>query len=62
MPAANSRVRSLNHKILTGPDHKELKGVLHRFREKKVGIVADIDSMFNNFYVQLYHRDLLRFY
>ena len=54
---------SLNDQLLTGPDmNHELRGILTRFREEKIGIVADIESMFSNFKVAKSDKDFLRFY
>ena len=54
---------SLNQNLLTGPDlNHELRGVLQRFREEKIAIIGDIESMFNNFKVSPKDRDLLRFF
>ena len=54
---------SLNDRILTGPDiNNPLRAVLLRFREKKVGFVADIEAMFKNFMIPTEQRDLLRFF
>ncbi len=53
---------SLNKELLSGPDIlNNLLGVLIRFRRNNVGIICDIEQMFHNFYVNLAHRDLLRF-
>ena len=61
--SAKYRGVSLNDKVYSGPDStNELRGVLHRFREDKVGIAADIECMFNNFLVDPEHRDYLRFF
>ena len=54
---------SLNQNLLSGPDlNQELRGVLHRFREEKIAIICDVESMFNNFSVPPRDRDLLRFF
>ena len=54
---------SLNDHLLTGPDlNHELRGILCRFREEKIAVVADIESMFNNFKVPKADKDLLRFF
>ena len=54
---------SLNSSLLKGPDqNNSLRGVLLRFREDKVGFVADVASMFHSFHVTPEHRDLLRFF
>ena len=54
---------SLNSCLLTGPDiNNDLRGVLLRFRENKVGVIADIENMFCNFSVNPSDRDFLRFF
>ena len=53
----------LNQHILQGPDfNNELRGVVHRFREEKIGVICDIESMFNSFIVPPSDRDYLRFF
>ncbi|XP_041458034.1 uncharacterized protein LOC121410188 [Lytechinus variegatus] len=53
---------SLNDHLLQGPDLTNgLLGVLCRFRQDDVAFMADIKSMFHQFYVTEKHRDLLRF-
>ena len=53
---------SLNKRLLSGPDMtNNLLGVLLRFRQNPVVIVADIEKMFHSFKVKGEHRDLLRF-
>ena len=53
---------SLNKLLLSGPDMtNNLLGVLLRFRQNPVAIVADIEQMFHSFKVKGEHRDLLRF-
>ena len=53
---------SLNKLLLSGPDMtNNLLGVLLRFRQNPVAIVADIEQMFHSFKVKREHRDLLRF-
>jgi hypothetical protein len=53
---------SLNDVLLTGPDlTNSLLGILLRFRQEPVAIVADIQQMFHNFKVREDHRDYLRF-
>ena len=45
--ASKYRRQSLNRKLLTGPDHlNSLLGILLRFREHPVAILADFESMF----------------
>ena len=54
---------SLNDTLLSGPDcNNQLREVLLRFREERVGIVADIQHMFSNFKVPKGQKDFLRFY
>ncbi|XP_069114405.1 uncharacterized protein [Argopecten irradians] len=54
---------SLNKVLLTGPDlTNSLLGVLMRFRQGPVGIMADIQKMFYCFYVNPEHRNYLRFF
>ena len=54
---------SLNSKLLQGPDYNNsLHGVLLRFREKEVGFVADIQSMFHCFHVPEDQRNFMRFF
>ena len=53
---------SLNKLLLPGPDlTNSLLGVLIRFRQDPVAIVADIEQMFHSFKVKKEHRDFLRF-
>ena len=53
---------SLNKALLTGPDLiNSLFGVLIRFRQEPVAIIADIEHMFYCFSVREDHRDFLRF-
>ena len=53
---------SLNKLLLSGPDMtNNLLGVLLRFRQNPVAIVADIEQMFHSFKVKGEHGDLLRF-
>ena len=45
------------------PDfNNEMRGVVYRFREEKIGVIADIEGMFNAFVVPPSDRDFLRFY
>ena len=54
---------SLNKALLQGPDlNNDLLGVLMRFRKERIGIMADIQSMFYGFKVREDHRDFLRFF
>ncbi|PFX13941.1 hypothetical protein AWC38_SpisGene21942 [Stylophora pistillata] len=53
---------SLNQQLLQGPDQtNQLVGVLSRFRQNSVGIVADIEAMFHQVLVDPKDRDSLRF-
>ncbi|XP_070541636.1 uncharacterized protein [Ptychodera flava] len=53
---------SLNDCLLQGPDLTNcLVGVLSRFRQEEVAIMADVKSMFHQFHVTPGDRDLLRF-
>jgi hypothetical protein len=60
--AAKDKQTSLNEELLQGPDEtNRLVGVLTRFRMESVGVVADIESMFHQVYVDPRDRDVLRF-
>ncbi|XP_078367158.1 uncharacterized protein LOC144651138 [Oculina patagonica] len=60
--AAECNGISLNSLLLSGPDLTNgLLGVLLRFRQNPVAMVADIEQMFHSFKVKECHRDLLRF-
>ncbi len=62
MIAAKGNGPSLNEQAWTGPDlTNKLIGVLLRFREENIALVADINSMFHQVYVTPSHRDMLRF-
>ncbi|XP_062415351.1 uncharacterized protein LOC134107519 [Pungitius pungitius] len=53
---------SLNSQLLQGPNlTSSLVGVLVRFREEQVAIMADIKAMFHQVKVAEEHRDYLRF-
>jgi hypothetical protein len=53
---------SLNHELLQGPDFtNSLVGVLIRFRENSVALMADIESMFHQVHVAPSDYDALRF-
>ena len=53
---------SLNKLLLSGPDLTNgLLGVLIRFRQDPIAIVANIEQMFHSFKVKKEHRDFLRF-
>ena len=54
---------SLNQQLLQGPDlANPLVGVLIRFREEPVALVADIESLFHQIGVDPKDRDVLRFF
>jgi len=54
---------SLNSKLLQGPDlTNSLMGVLLRFRQENVAIMADIEAMFHQVRVSKRDCDALRFY
>ena len=54
---------SLNDHVLSGPDlTNELRGVLLRFREHAVAVVADIEGMFHAFKMAPEHKDTMRFF
>lgn len=53
---------SLNSEVLQGPDlTNKLLGILLRFRQGQVAIMADIEAMFHQIKVTPQHRDALRF-
>ena len=48
---------------MSGPDlTNELRGVLHRFREDVIVVIADIEGMFHAFKVTPQDKDALRFF
>jgi hypothetical protein len=54
---------SLNKVLLYGPDlTNSLLGVLLRFRQAPIAIIADIQKMFYAFFVREEHRNYLRFF
>ena len=60
--AAELHGQLLNKALLQGPDlTNSLVGVLTRFREKRIAIVADIRSMFHQVKVPSKNWDVLRF-
>ena len=60
--SAQFRGSSLNEVLLTRPDLTDsLLGVLLRFRQGPVEVVADVQQMFHYFYVNREHRNYLRF-
>ncbi|XP_042232302.1 uncharacterized protein LOC121873053 [Homarus americanus] len=53
---------SLNNQELQGPDlNNKLIGVLMRFRQEPIALMADIEAMFHQVKVNPEHRDTLRF-
>jgi hypothetical protein len=53
---------SLNQQLLQGPDQtNQLTGVLVRFREESVAMVADVEAMFHQVLVEPRDCDALRF-
>ncbi|XP_022780505.1 uncharacterized protein LOC111321804 [Stylophora pistillata] len=60
--AAKFGQTSLNQQLLQGPDQtNQLVGVLSRFRQNSIGIVADIEAMFHQVLVDPKDHDSLRF-
>ncbi|XP_033110915.1 uncharacterized protein LOC117111970, partial [Anneissia japonica] len=60
--AAKWRGVSLNDNLLKGPEViSNLVGVLLRFRQERIALVADIESMFHQVHVKPSDRDVLRF-
>ena len=60
--AAKFGQTSLNQQVLQGPDQtNQLVGVLSRFRQNTVGMVADIEAMFHQVLVDPKDCDSLRF-
>jgi hypothetical protein len=60
--AATYRGTSLNQQLTQGPNNtNQLLGVLSRFRQERVGLVADIEAMFHQVLVDPKDRDVLRF-
>ena len=60
--AAEHEGTSQNKNLLQEPDYtNSLVGVLLRFREEKIALVGDIESMFHQVKVNEGYRDLLRF-
>ena len=60
--AAEHKGTSLNKNLLQGPDcTNSLVGVLLRFREESIALVADIESMFHQIKVRKEDQDSLRF-
>ncbi|KAJ8349111.1 hypothetical protein SKAU_G00277000 [Synaphobranchus kaupii] len=60
--SSSYRGRSLNAELLQGPDlANSLLGVLLRFRQERIAIMADIEAMYYQVKVHEDHRDFLRF-
>ena len=60
--AAKFRDASLNDQLLQGPDYtNSLVGVLLRFRQERVAVMADIEKMFHQVDVKREDRESLRF-
>lgn len=60
--AADSKGTSLNQRILQGPDMtNKLLGVLLRFRQEQIAMMADIEEMFHQVKVTPGHGDVLWF-
>ena len=54
--------KSLNDHLYTGPDiFNSLHGVLFRFRQEKVAIVADVEAMYHRVLVYPEDQKFLRF-
>lgn len=52
----------MNQQLLQGPDQtNQLVGVLSRFRQETVAMVADIEGMFHQVLVEPKDCDMLRF-
>ena len=61
--AATYQNTSLNQQLLQGPDQtNQLVGVLIRFRQERIGLVSDIESMFHQVLVEPRDCDALRFF
>ena len=61
--AAAYQNTSLNQQLLQGPDQtNQLVGVLIRFRQERIGLVSDIESMFHQVLVDPRDCDALRFF
>ena len=60
--AARFRGTSLNDQVMQGPDlTNKLVGVLLRFRQEPVAVMADVEAMFNQVRVVKEDRDVLRY-
>jgi hypothetical protein len=61
--AATYQGQSLNSNLLQGPDMlNNLRGIIMRFRENPIGIMADIEGFFHQLHVDEDHRDYMRFF
>ena len=59
---AEFKGESLNNHLISGPDlTSHLVGVLTRFRELPIAVMADVEKMFYQVRVAEHHRSLLRF-
>ena len=60
--SASYRGESLNQQLLQGPDQtNDLIGFLSRFRQFPVTFARDVEAMFHQFYINVEHRNYLRF-
>ena len=60
--AAKFQEASLNKNLLQGPDlSNNLNGVLMRFRQERIAVVADVEGMFHQVKVARKDQDALRF-
>ena len=60
--AAKFQNTSLNDQLLQGPDYtNSLVGVLLRFRQERVAVMADVEKMFHQVNVKQEDRESLRF-
>ncbi|KAK3700060.1 hypothetical protein QZH41_004360 [Actinostola sp. cb2023] len=61
--AAKAKGTSLNQELMQGPDlANQLTGVIIRFRQEPVGVVADVEAMFHQVLVEPKDCDALRFF
>ena len=57
-----NKIRSLNNELMSGPDlTNQIIGVLIRFRQEPIAIMANIESMFYQVRVPEKHQNFLRF-
>ena len=60
--ASKFKGKSLNNCLITGPDlTNNLVGILLRFRNKKIAVVADIEAMYNQVKLNKHDMDAMRF-